>query len=33
MDGRPRDPLRRVGKLERVEGDGTVVFVRWGQRG
>lgn len=28
-DGRPNDPLTHVGVVERVERDGTVVFVSW----
>jgi hypothetical protein len=28
-DGRPNDPLTHVGVVERVEIDGTVVFVSW----
>jgi hypothetical protein len=29
MDGRPNDPLTHVGVVERVESDGTVLFVSW----
>ncbi len=29
MDGFPNDPLTHVGVVERVERDGTVVFVSW----
>ncbi len=29
MDGRLNDPLTHVGVVERVERDGTVVFVSW----
>ena len=29
QDGLPNDPLTHVGIVERVERDGTVVFVSW----
>ncbi len=32
-DGRPNDPLTHVGVVERVESDGTVVFVSWVKAG